>query len=150
MSEPNCTIVVSLFDQPANLDPPCLIPTRFSYHCISCSSGWSVLPEGSIFPPSRSRIVQIRVGYPAGASITGFQLVSDPTSFPSGTTDPWHAETGLEGIVTVNDSTPFPPQPGTSVSALTLDFRVAGQLLHYRLKVNDVWDDPKIYNDPDE
>jgi len=139
MPDPNCTIVLSYYDQ---YDPP-----RFSYHCTRSSIGWRVQSDGSIHPPPRSRVVQIRIGYPAGASFTGFQLVADPGTFPSETSIPWHVDTGL-GIAVLEPAS-FPPPSGSS-PVLTLDFADSNQLLHYRLAVDGNWDEPKVYNDPDE
>lgn len=140
MSVPNCIIALSLYDP--------LTTPRFSYHCNASSNGWHVQPDGSIHPPSRSRIVQIRASYPANANFTGFQLVSDPSNFPSKITDPWSVEANLG--FSVIEPNPFPPQTGTSVPVLTLDFAGTGQLLYYQLAVNGHWDDPKIYLDPDQ
>ena len=140
MSDPNCTIVLSFFKN--------LPSSRFWYNCISSSSGWMVHPDGTFVPPSQSRIVQIRLGHPSGIGFSGFQIVSDPDHFPAPGEKPWHIEDGLQ--MTVLEPTPFPPPAGTVVEALTLDFTDSGPLLYYRLAVDDVWDDPKIYNDPAE
>jgi hypothetical protein len=138
---PNCTIALSLFD--ADTVP------RFSYHCTGSSSGWQVQSDGSIHPPSKSRIIQIRVGYPSGALFTGFQLVTNPDNFiPPGTEPHWYAETGLEGAIL--EPFPFPPSPGTDVQTLTLDLtnvNVTSGLLFYQLAVNGHWDEPKVYDD---
>jgi hypothetical protein len=140
MADLNCAIVLSLYD--ADTTP------RFSYHCSSSSSGWLVQTDGSIHPPSRSRTIQIRAGYPSGARFTGFQLVSEPANFKPRTTDPWWVETGLEGCVKEPD--PFPP-PSNEALVLTLDFTDAPSgLLFYQLALDGHWDEPKIYDDGSE
>lgn len=141
MSQPNCTIRLTFFQIPE--------PT-FAYHCTSCSQGWHVHSDGSIHPPSRSRHIEIDlVGFPAHASFAGFQLVSDPQNFPA-ETQPWFVEPGLD--------VSFPlslPLPGGSTT-LAFDLTSPGQTLFYRLAVlpeNSAivrWDDPKIYNEPDQ
>lgn len=139
-SNPNCTIVLSLF----NADT---VP-RFSYHCTSSSCGWLVQTDGSIHPPSQSRIIQIRVGYPSQPPyFTGFQLVSNPDHFiPPGAEPHWYVEPGLESAIL--EPSPFPPLPNTEVRILTLDLtNVPNGLLFYQLAVNHHWDEPKVYDD---
>lgn len=158
MLEPNCTIVLSYFASQiarrrrrdgigrtgAN-DPA---GAEFSYHISSASVGWAVSEDGTILPPSRSRIVTIRLGYPAGAQITGFQLAADTARLPPESVDPWFLEPAAG--VTILRPDPFPPKPGAKVTEVTLDLGGSGQLLFYRLAVDGDWDDPKIYNDPIE
>lgn len=148
MFETNCSIVLSFFAARDTSALPLPPREQFSYHCVSSSSGWSVTQDGTIVPPSRSRIVRIRLGYPSEATITGFQLASYAADLPPEARDPWYLEPGLHAAIL--EPEPFPPRPGTKVTAVTFDLGAPGGLLSYRLAVDGVWDDPKIYNDPIE
>ena len=143
MQEPNCSIALTFYE----------IPTpRFSYFATSCDSGWRVQQNGSIHPPSRTKIIRLSVdGYPNSVVFAGFQLAPDLANFPP-QSQPWYIAPGLN----VSTEPTFPPTSDPTV--LTLDFtNQTATRLFYRLAVrtNDPggllhWDDPKIYNDVDE
>lgn len=142
MSEPDCDVTLEYYSSPT---------TRFSYYCNRSSAGWSVQQNGSIHPPSRSRIVRFHTdGYPQPVVFGGFQLVSNPADFPP-EASPWHIEPGLG--VTSEPAFPPPSDPAD----LTLTFAGAVRTF-YRLAVRDAsnpaaplqWDEPRIYNDGDE
>lgn len=141
MPEPSCITALAFFE----------IPTpRFSYHCISSMQGWQVETNGSIHPPSSSRLVEIRLtGYPNPASLAGFQVIDDLTNGFPPNSEPWTTEQDLLNLG-ITPQPPWPPQAGATV--LTLDFKNASTIF-YRLAVTTTggltyWDDPKIYNDP--
>lgn len=148
MLEANCTIVLSYFSNETSPNARAADTGRFSYHCIASSTGWAVMQDGTIVPPSQGRIVTIRLGYPAEAQFTGFQLAADPARLPPESLDPWYVESSSGARIL--QPQPFPPLPGSKVAALTIDLAGPHGLLYYRLAVNGVWDDPKIYNDPIE
>lgn len=143
MSDPNCVITLMFYAD----------TSRFSYYCTSRSQGWQVLQDGSIHPPARTRKIRIVAeGYPDDIVFVGCQIVSDPQSFPP-ESSPWHVESSL------NVQTEPAFSPTTEPTTLTLTFPDApATLAFYRLAVRKKddanaavhWDDPKIYNDPDQ
>lgn len=128
--------------------------SRFYYNCTASAQGWSVQGDGSIHPPSRSRIVRIRLdGYrfQQGGNqlwIAGFQLVATPF-FPSDLAN-WTPRSALDALgVSIVEPADYP----ADTPVLTFDCTNAGTRLYYRLgiRVGDStaldWDDPKIYDD---
>ena len=135
-------------------DPATDTPSRFYYYCTASSQGWSVQSDGSIHPPSRSRVVRIRLDsfqFQQAESqvwIAGFQVVSTPF-FPHDLAD-WTPRKALEALhVQVLEPASYP----ADTNELTFDFTRADVRLFYRLavRVGDSqeldWDDPKIYDD---
>jgi len=137
-SMPNCVVTVHF----AEIGP------SFSYTCAFCSSGWQVTAGGTIHPPPTARRIEFRLkGYPQGALFAGFQVASDPQSFPSETT-PW----ALSGGVTAPPGSTFPSGTEQVAGPLVLDFGGQTTALFYRLAVVvgqgvPTWDDPRIYDD---
>jgi hypothetical protein len=145
MSEiPNCAITLYFYEGP---------PPRFSFFCANSDRGWYVEPDGSIHPPSKSRIVQISLsGFPAGVQFAGLQFAETNSFLDS---SPWTAPTGLEqfGVaVTIPGGTYPPSNDGPTTGPLILTFDTnADSRLFYRLAVSSenglFWHDPKIYDD---
>ncbi len=156
MSNPDCEIIVT-YNRPNRVSS--LLDNRFSYHCIRSSRGWRLHMDGSVFPPSRSRIVQFRL-HPTSSyeSFSGFQLISAQKG--SFTSEPqWSNREEMSKNLGVQliDPEPYPPSSEKTAAVLTLDF--TGQKdyqLLYRLAVGPKagkpkkWDDPKVYNDGSE
>lgn len=141
MKDTNCSIALSFFASSFGR-------SKFAYHMTRSSTGWSVAPDGSIAPPARSRIVGIELGYPVGSTITGFQIVAGGSDLPSESASPWFVAPDSGAVVL--DPHPFPPPPDAKVTSLRFDFGGSVGLLSYRLAVDGVWDDPKVYTDPIE
>jgi hypothetical protein len=143
---PTCAIVLQFYEDDG----------RFSYYCAASSRGWQVQPNGSIHPPSRSRIVQFSLqGFPSSAVFAGFQAASSPGDLPPQSIH-WPP---LPDGVTVLSPTPYPPANDTTlVGPLVFDLGDQAQRVFYRLAVvveSDPeqalhWDDPKIYDDGSE
>ena len=143
---PNCAIVLQFYEDDG----------RFSYYCAASSRGWQVQPNGSIHPPSRSRIIQINLqGFPNPAVFGGFQAASSPAGFPPESTH-WPA---LPEGVTIIQPTAYPPaNDETRSGPLVLNLGDQPQRLFFRVAVVVVgdseqvlhWDDPKIYDDGSE
>jgi|GEM_PF-2824143 len=143
MPDPNCKIHISLFDEHT------AVP-RFAYVCAGSTSGWQVMPDGNILPPSRSRVLQFRPRYPSGAVLTGFQIVSGSADLLPLESLPWHIGEHLGKQIKVIAPNPFPLRQGEAPDVI-LDFTgMTSNLLSYRLAVNGIWDDPKIYDDGSE
>ncbi len=148
---PNCAITLHFYEG----------SSRFSYSCTSSSHGWQVQPDGSIHPPSKSRIVQITLnGFPTGdVSFAGFQIAStDDFQGPNWT--PTSDLTALGVAVSTPDGYPSNPSGTQTTSGpLTIDFGAPPlqsppvSRLFYRLAVvvgsGSVlhWDEPKVYDD---
>ena len=150
---PDCAITLYFYEEkPATAGNPAT-PPRFSYYCTNRARGWQVEPDGSIHPPSRSRIIQIGLsGFPVdcGASFAGLQFTSAEFSEES---DPWPSAQALAslGVQVATPADSYPPANGTTAGPLRLTFDDAQRRLFYRLAVQDRnglhWDDPKIYDD---
>lgn len=148
LPRPTCVVAVH-FDDQAKF-------SKFSYCCISCSRGWQVHPDGSIYPPDPSRVVRFRLrDYPA-TKIAGFEVSRQrPSPFP-----PPHRWNPLpEGISFVSQE-PYPAEDSDATLAeLTVDFGtlqgmppITSLRWFYRLAVvvegsGPIWDDPKIHDD---
>ena len=140
---PNCAITLYFFES----------EDRFSYVGTNSSLGWQVQPDGSIHPPSSSRVIQFSLNdYPARILFGAFQIAVNPQDFPSDSTH-WPP---LPPQVTVVSPTPYPPPQNDATLAGPLIFDFGGQVtrLSYRLAVvveSDPtvlhWDEPKIYDD---
>lgn len=139
---PNCAVTLHFFED----------RSHFSYTCTNSSRGWQVLPDGSIHPPPKSRVVQIRlIGIPnAAVELAGLQFASTETfQGPA-----WTPTSELDTLeITVSTPDGYPPTNQTA-GPLTIDFTklTAGTRLFYRLAVAGSdgvlhWDDPKIYDD---
>ncbi len=139
VTNPNCAIVVHYYEA----------DDRFSYFCSACSRGWQVQPDGSIHPPSTSRVIQFSVkGFPSAIVFGGFQVASDPSAFPPKTT-PWSAlPTGLK----VASPSSYPTGNQTTSGPLVFDLEHQATEFFYRLAVVGIqggvlhWDEPKIYD----
>jgi len=108
------------------------------------------MPDGNILPPSRSRVLQFRPRYPSGAVLTGFQIVSGSADLLPLESLPWHIGEHLGKQIKVIAPNPFPLRQGEAPDVI-LDFTgMTSNLLSYRLAVNGIWDDPKIYDDGSE
>jgi len=143
MPDPNCKIHISLFDEHTG-------PPRFAYICAGSTTGWQVMPGGNVIPPPRSRVLQFRPRYPSGAVFTGFQIVSGSADLLPLESVPWHIGEHLGKQIKVIAPNPFPLREGEAPDVI-LDFTdMTSDLLSYRLAVNGVWDDPKIYDDGSE
>jgi hypothetical protein len=148
---PDCAITLYFYEgKPATEgNPP--TPPRFSYSCTNSARGWHVEADGSIHPPSKSRIILISLnGFPTSVAFAGLQF-SPTNSFPD---EPhWTAESTLIDFavaVAISDNV-YPPSDGLTNGPLILAFNAPARLF-YRLAVQDasgslIWDDPKIYDD---
>lgn len=135
MPVPSCTIEVCFFED----------PLKFVYLCTSHSPTWRVGPEGVICPPTRSRVIRFDLhSIPAGAELIGLRLATHPNELQT-TNDPYfnntsiqitHQATSTEPYIEIDDNTPSSPR---AFWAIGIDF---GGVPH--------WDDPRIYNPPDD
>lgn len=136
---PNCVIDVH-FDE---------VEARFSYVCAESSRGWQVDPDGSIFPPIRSRVVQFRLKGDPATKIAGLQIAEERPGLPP--SNRWHT---LPDGVTPISPTPFPPADNEATFT-ELTFNFGDEPWFYRLAVvvgtsEPIWDDPKIHDDGTE
>jgi hypothetical protein len=145
-SIPNCAVTLHFYEDSA----------RFSYICTNSSRGWQVLSDGSIHPPSKSRIVQIGLrGFPnTDIKFAGLQLTSTDI-FQGANWTPTSEHDRLGVVVSTPDG--YPPPNQTTAGPLTLNFTglESNTRLFYRLAVAGSdgilhWDDPKIYDDGSE
>lgn len=149
---PNCVITLYFYEG----NPATNTRSRFSYTCTHSAQGWQVGTDGSIYPPSRARTVQIRLSpFPINLTevpkIAGFQMsfVNDFTGLPTWTPK---AELKTMGIKMITPA-PYPPKKET-LEPLTFNFSKESVRVFYRLAVSIngrlSWDDPKIYDDGSE
>ena len=141
---PNCAITLH-FDEAT---------TSFTYNSTHCSSGWQVQPDGSIHPPSKSRVILIDLsGFPrSDVSFAGLQFsLTGEFNSPR-----WTPVNELEALgITVETPDGYPPTDEITAGpvAIIIDPAAPATQLFYRLAVvvgpNGVlhWDDPKIYDD---
>jgi hypothetical protein len=137
------------------------IRPRFSYYCAASSPGWTVLTDGSIHPPSRSRVIQIGLDRwlnNGGSTVrfAGFRIGSQPDLLPSPN---WTPQDQLEslGVEVATPEGTYPPPGDTTPGPLTLtlgtpELPPPHPRLFYCLAVqvgtgSPEWDDPKIYDD---
>lgn len=140
------------------------VPPQFLYFCTNSSQGWHVQTNGSIHPPLRKRVVQIRLNDfeddPENPlRLSGFQMVAPGQKWPlkddSGLN--WTSRKALKALgVKIVSPRQYPPKASGRVGLMTFDFTGATkrQIL-YRLAVSagdsePIWDDPKIYDDGSE
>lgn len=153
MSEPNCVITLYFYEGNAAL----AAPARFVYICTASSRSWNVLPDGSIYPPSKKRTVTIYLNYspenlPDVASFSGFRIREARQSYEPYDSKPWTPTDHLPHGVSITTPDSYPPTGGKTLGPLTLDFGGASVRLSYSLAVtvgdgSPSWDDPKIYDD---
>lgn len=131
-------------------------PSSFSYYCTSSSHGWNVQSNGSIHPPSKRRIVQIRLdAFPpvSPAVFAGFRMgrmqnpiqMTDSRWTPRGELESLGVKPLIEGYPSENNTT-------WSTQELLFDMTHATERLAFALAVrvgdsDPDWDDPKIYDD---
>lgn len=152
--EPNCAVTLYVYAG----DPSLAVPPRFSYYCTNSSLGWHVQTDGSIHPPSKQRIVQIRLdAYPIElerpARFAGFRL--GLMNVAHKTDSNWTPKDDLRKLG-VKVHTPRYPTRKTktwkTLGPLVFDMTEATDRLAFSLAVSigssaPVWDDPKIYDD---
>jgi hypothetical protein len=152
---PNCAITLYFYAG----DPKTATPPNFSYTCTHSSLGWRVQTNGSIHPPSQSRIVQIRLdAYPVllerPPRFAGFRM--GLMSVPQDDADTYWTPDGELSRLGVRMLTPgYPTKKSTTwetFGPLTFDLTEARERFVYSLAVSigesgPVWDDPKIYDD---
>ena len=140
MLVPTCTVNVNFFENP---EP------SFAYSCINCAPAWQVSRDGTISPPSRQRVVQLRVGDPTRLEFAGIRISTEQVKIVTGPN--FFNDTDL--IVTSED---FPSETITIIDPMPTEPRSGPPVrIYYALGVRLVaggrpsWDDPKIYNPPD-
>jgi hypothetical protein len=154
---PNCSII--LYFSPG--DPSLATSPSFSYYCTNSSPGWSVGANGSIHPPSKQRIVQIRLDLYAfelvnpAAQFAGFRMGLVNASRKVDSDSNWTPKAELRklGVRILTPRYPTKKSKTWRTSApLVFDMTEAKDRLVYSLAVSagssdPVWDDPKIYDD---
>ena len=151
---PNCAITLYFCVG----DPKMNKPPGFSYYCTNSSPGWNVQSNGSIHPPSRRRLVQIRLdAYPSErerpAWFAGFRL--GLMSVAHKTDSNWTPKDELAKLG-VRALTPRYPTKSSktwrTLGPLVFDLTEATDRLAFSLAVSvdggdPCWDDPRIYDD---
>lgn len=156
---PDCAITL-YFDPKDSFNPKDPKSYDFLYYCTSSSTGWTVQTGGSIHPPSRSRIVEIRLDrhvLVAGQSLmfAAFQVGKD-VFWQSELPSHWAPKDELLRDFGVRMLTPGYPEKGSMTwktgEPLLFDMTAATDRFFYRLALSTksgplMWDDPKIYDD---
>jgi hypothetical protein len=154
---PNCAITLYYYRG----DPAQAVSSSFSYYCTDCSQGWNVQTNGSIHPPSKQRIVQIRLdAFPLDelegpAMFAGFRMNLMDAPLKDASDSYWTPEHELHKLG-VKIHTPRYPKKNSktwkTLGPLLFDMTGAKGRLAYTLAVSvggsePDWDDPKIYDD---
>ncbi len=137
MPTPACTITVDFFEDP---EP------SFTYFCVNQPPPWQVFPNGNICPPTRSRLIQLKLNSaPAGAEFLGLRVSTDPGELKN-TNEPYLNDPGRTHVTIVPASASDPS------ILLDDDARAPSPRLWWSVGIllDGVahWDDPKIYNPP--
>ena len=114
----------------------------FLYKLADCGLNWQVASDGTITPPSRTRVIEFDIPAASDFEITGFQIFLTKQEGPEFPDDAFHNEAGAQVSIQRMPKT------------LTLNLQTQVTSLWYRLGLSKggstIWDDPKIYNEPDE
>ncbi len=142
MSVPSCTITVDYFKAPNR---------GFAYLCRSHPPAWHVAVDGTICPSSRSRVIQLTLGNPANV-FHGIRIATELATIKNSTDDYLNSpDTGIEvdpetfpsPTITLTD-----PMPGDQTPPMPLRVWYA---VGIKLADGSVeWDDPRVYNPPDQ
>lgn len=144
MALPNCTIEVSYLEAP-NED--------YAYFCVSHSPPWQVTLDGTICPPTRSRVIQLSVKDPA-TKFTGIRIANNRADILNSNEDYLNDE-NVTGITVTPQGSPGQPY---STSTITLEDLMPSATtsplptrLFYAVRIGShTWDDPKVYNPGDD
>ena len=117
---------------------------RFAFREAEVRPDWSTEPNGMIHAPCRARVLEFKLVASEQARFLGIRIGSDPAEIAQAggalyNSVPNHAMVQLitDGSIQVKLSEQAKPQ--------TLSY-----CLGVRHDGEEHWDDPKIYNDPDE
>lgn len=114
----------------------------FNYVLENCSPGWQVSQDGNIRPPTRERVIRIRINSPAKASVYGLRLSTSDSNFPRNPEqEPYFNDTDDQAQVL----------PSTASNEVTFELEDQHQVLYYQFGIlvdgEIFWDDPRVYND---
>lgn len=139
MSDPSCTITVS-YDG-----------TTFSF-TLNSGDGWSVADDGTIHPPEEAFPRTINFQTDASTPFVGFR-VGETQDEIKNTTSNYYNNT--DGCISVDPEVGSSSAPSaTSFAVIEEKAETEFEFFYYTLAVehdgSTVWDDPKIYDPPDQ